>query len=293
MENVLNVAKYIIEHERQNKRPLTGMKLQKLLYYAQVYSVILRDEKLFDADFYAWKNGCVAPVVEELHHGYFHIPASFPGESAALQPDSTRVLRLTLRDQARLTAEELSDRNHKELPWHVAYEQAKQLGMVHPNSWKTEMEVNMSENVKRGYKRQGDSVIPVPVPPGVDPLTYSRVLAQLADMNSVEDFVEALAESDLGLLAYITREVPFNAYSKARMIEAVGDHWEDDPDAVRSALISALSDQSSLVQDRAFRGLISFYYDGDPEVRSLIDGKPLETYNPAVRPTVEDLLYHA
>lgn len=61
MANILNVAKYILE----NMGELSTMKLQKLCYYLQVWSLVWDDTPLFNEDFEAWANG---PVCPELFH---------------------------------------------------------------------------------------------------------------------------------------------------------------------------------------------------------------------------------
>lgn len=55
----LDVADYIL----QQKGPLTCMKLHKLVYYAQAWSLALEDEPLFEEPIEAWSNG---PVIRNL-----------------------------------------------------------------------------------------------------------------------------------------------------------------------------------------------------------------------------------
>ena len=45
------------------------MKLQKLVYYCQAWSLAWDDVPLFDEDFPAWANGPVCPELFDLHHG--------------------------------------------------------------------------------------------------------------------------------------------------------------------------------------------------------------------------------
>lgn len=55
------VADYLICAARDQGEPLTNLKLQKLLYYAQAWYMALYDEPLFDEDFQAWVHGPVLP----------------------------------------------------------------------------------------------------------------------------------------------------------------------------------------------------------------------------------------
>lgn len=59
MANAFDVAKYILEV----KGTMSTMKLQKLCYYAQAWSLVWDDKPLFDEEFEAWANG---PVCREL-----------------------------------------------------------------------------------------------------------------------------------------------------------------------------------------------------------------------------------
>ena len=59
----LTVAKYFIDRANKEKKPITNKKLQKLLYYAQVWSLVLNKEKLFSERIEAWVHGPAIPIV--------------------------------------------------------------------------------------------------------------------------------------------------------------------------------------------------------------------------------------
>lgn len=59
--SVFDVAAYIL----QKCGDMSCMKLQKLCYYAQAWSLVWDDAPLFDEDFEAWASG---PVCPELFH---------------------------------------------------------------------------------------------------------------------------------------------------------------------------------------------------------------------------------
>ena len=61
MVSVYDVAQYILG----KIGPLTTMKLQKLLYYSQAWSLVWDDKPLFAEEFEAWANG---PVCRELYN---------------------------------------------------------------------------------------------------------------------------------------------------------------------------------------------------------------------------------
>ena len=55
MATVLDVAKYVLEHNGR----MTTMKLEKLVYYCQAWSLGWDEVPLFEEDFQAWANGPV------------------------------------------------------------------------------------------------------------------------------------------------------------------------------------------------------------------------------------------
>ena len=70
MLSVFDVAKYILQMDTNG---MTTMKLQKLCYYCQAYSLGWTNEKLFYEDIYAWKNGPVCRTLFNAHKGIFLI----------------------------------------------------------------------------------------------------------------------------------------------------------------------------------------------------------------------------
>lgn len=57
MTNIFDVAKYILEKSGS----MSTMKLQKLCYYSQAWSLVWDDKSLFPEDFEAWANCPVCP----------------------------------------------------------------------------------------------------------------------------------------------------------------------------------------------------------------------------------------
>lgn len=59
MATVFDVAEYIL----QKLGEVTTMKLQKLVYYCQAWSLVWDEQPLFEDDFQAWANGPVCPAL--------------------------------------------------------------------------------------------------------------------------------------------------------------------------------------------------------------------------------------
>ena len=116
MPSVHDAAQYIL----QQRGPMTTMKLQKLVYYSQVWTVVWNDDVLFPEPIEAWKNGPVVRALWEATKGQFRVgavagnPENVPAE---LHDTMTRVLDF----YGPKDAQWLSDLTHLEAPWREAY----------------------------------------------------------------------------------------------------------------------------------------------------------------------------
>lgn len=71
MANAFDVAKYILE----KKEDISEVKLQKLVYYCQAWSLVWDENELFHEDFEAWANGLVVRELYNAHRGLFKVNA--------------------------------------------------------------------------------------------------------------------------------------------------------------------------------------------------------------------------
>ena len=117
MANVFDTAVYILEKQGQ----MSTMKLQKLCYYCQAWSLVWDDQPLFDEEFHAWANG---PVCQELFfhtQGQFSVVASDEkGNSSALTAGQKDTIDSVLAHYASHDAQWLSQLSHLEDPWKKA-----------------------------------------------------------------------------------------------------------------------------------------------------------------------------
>jgi uncharacterized phage-associated protein len=114
--NVHDVAAYILSR----RRPITAMKLQKLVYYSQAWSLVWDEAPLFAERIEAWANG---PVVRELydgHRGLFKVGAWPEGHADELTRSQTRTIDRVMRFYGKMSSQELSNLTHKEKPWREA-----------------------------------------------------------------------------------------------------------------------------------------------------------------------------
>ena len=118
MASVFDVARYILE--KQGK--MSTMKLQKLCYYSQAWSLVWDDQPLFDEEFRAWANG---PVCRELFRetqGQFAAVATDEkkGDSGRLTANQKDTIDKVLEYYAPHDAQWLSRLTHLEDPWKQA-----------------------------------------------------------------------------------------------------------------------------------------------------------------------------
>lgn len=105
----------IVEEESE---PITHLKLQKLLYYAQGYSLALLHRPMFADKVERWQHG---PVVGSVYaryktYGSQLLPAAF-AEPEKFQDDELAVLRLVRREKGQYSAWKLREDTHNEYPW--------------------------------------------------------------------------------------------------------------------------------------------------------------------------------
>ncbi len=115
MASVDDVAVYILR--KQGK--ITAMKLQKLVYYAQAWSLVWDEAILFPERIEAWANGPVVPDLYRQHRGRFEVSAQdFPaGDPSALAPEERETVDAVLDFYGPRSAHELSELTHREAPW--------------------------------------------------------------------------------------------------------------------------------------------------------------------------------
>ena len=111
---VLDVAHYILEE----KESMTAMKLQKLVYYCQAWSLVWDERALFQEKIEAWSNG---PVVKELfdeHRGAFSVSKEMiNGNSDNIDSMGKETIDSVLEYYGDKGSRWLSDLTHMEDPW--------------------------------------------------------------------------------------------------------------------------------------------------------------------------------
>nr|WSY53818.1 DUF4065 domain-containing protein [Streptomyces sp. NBC_00886] len=113
MGNANDVAAYILS----KTGPQSAMKLQKLCYYSQAWSLVWDEEPLFDDRIEAWQNGPVVRSLYAQHRGQYTVSTWPSGDASNLTPDQQASIDAVLGAYSKLTAQQLSDLTHSEQPW--------------------------------------------------------------------------------------------------------------------------------------------------------------------------------
>lgn len=113
------VADTLIFLAREKGIEITNLKLQKLLYYAQAWSLAFYQKPLFTEDFEAWIHGPVVPV---LFHRFKHLRWSPIVEEVTPVDDNElrSHLETVLASYGKATAGQLERLSHSERPWRDA-----------------------------------------------------------------------------------------------------------------------------------------------------------------------------
>lgn len=116
MANVFDIANYILEKHGA----VTAMKLQKLVYYAQAWSLVWDEKPLFDEEIQAWANGPVVPALYVTHSGQFKVETIPGGDATRLTEDEKETVDGVLEFYGGMTSQNLSALTHRENPWREA-----------------------------------------------------------------------------------------------------------------------------------------------------------------------------
>lgn len=110
----------VVERLRELFPGVSGKKLQKLLYYAQAWSLVWDGQSLFPDDFEAWREG---PVVRSVYADERYGANSRPqriGDPNALTHSQRETIDAVAALYGSKPADWLSRLSHREAPWRTA-----------------------------------------------------------------------------------------------------------------------------------------------------------------------------
>ncbi|TWT90834.1 hypothetical protein Mal64_12310 [Pseudobythopirellula maris] len=118
MATVYDISKYIL----RKLGPTTHMKLQKLVYYAQAWSLVWDERPLYKSQIEAWANGPVVPGLYRELRGSFRVtPNDLDlGDHRNLTDEERETIDAVLNHYGDKPSQWLSDLTHMEEPWRNA-----------------------------------------------------------------------------------------------------------------------------------------------------------------------------
>ncbi len=110
---VFDVAAYILVR----MGTMTTMKLQKLVYYSQAWSLVWDEKRLFEEKIEAWANGPVVRDLFDYHRGMYEISEIPIGNPRLLDQEQQDTVDAVLEYYGDRPAQWLIDLSHMEDPW--------------------------------------------------------------------------------------------------------------------------------------------------------------------------------
>ncbi|HUX35951.1 MAG TPA: type II toxin-antitoxin system antitoxin SocA domain-containing protein [Candidatus Paceibacterota bacterium] len=150
---VLAAAEYFILKSQQEKRVVTNKKLQKLLYYAQAWSMVFNNKKIFNEPIEAWVHG---PTVRKIYSkfknfGFGNITVVVNEKDLnVLSADDKVVLDDVWKTYGKFNADYLEILTHNETPWQEARD-----GMAADQSCNNEIS---TDSMKEYYGRRLEEI---------------------------------------------------------------------------------------------------------------------------------------
>lgn len=113
---------FLLAVDRESGDSITHLKLQKLLYYAQAWTLTLLKKPLFDEEIQAWMHGPVIPEVftKYAEYSYNEIPAPKPEECIEIDKEYEEILEQVMETYGIFQAKYLEELTHSEAPWKTA-----------------------------------------------------------------------------------------------------------------------------------------------------------------------------
>ena len=116
MATAHDVAAYVLQRQGE----MTAMKLQKLVYYAQAWSLVWDGRPLFPERIEAWAMGPVVPELYDTHRGAYMVQKWPKGNPDALTTQERETVEAVVDFYGNRSPHWLSDLTHQEAPWRDA-----------------------------------------------------------------------------------------------------------------------------------------------------------------------------
>jgi len=121
--SALQIAKYFIWKAAKEGKTISNKKLQKLLYYAQSWSMVFENKPLFMEDIQAWVHGPAIDIVYQTYKKYGSEGITLSVEDSDIAEIKEKELLDSIwQVYGKFDAEYLETLTHNEDPWQKARE---------------------------------------------------------------------------------------------------------------------------------------------------------------------------
>jgi uncharacterized phage-associated protein len=125
MYSAKDIARYVIAIFNRKRKPITNLKLQKILYYIQVAFMRKSGEPAFTDEIQAWRHGPVIPAVYYEYNQYVAEPIDLTCNVDDLQIEAKdqETINEIIDQYENTPAWTLVDYTHREYPWNHCYQE--------------------------------------------------------------------------------------------------------------------------------------------------------------------------
>lgn len=126
MSKAEDQAAFLIAYSAKQSCPISNLKLQKLLYFAQCYALISENRKLFEEPIEAWAFGPVVSDVYILYKQYGGANILGPARNTEPISKKDRQILIAVFDKFRnWSATDLTQLTLNQRPWQDAYAEGR------------------------------------------------------------------------------------------------------------------------------------------------------------------------
>lgn len=133
MPTCLDVANFFLSKTSEDAGDtISNLKLQKLAYYAQGFSLAILNKPMFEDDIEAWMHGPVAPRLYQEFKGYGSgaIPAPLEFNPSIFDREQTKLLNEVYEVYGQYSAWKLRELTHAEAPWKDNYTEGRSSSVI-------------------------------------------------------------------------------------------------------------------------------------------------------------------
>lgn len=125
--SALDVAKYVINHEHNNGREISNLRLQKLLYFVQAKILVETGDTCFDDTMEAWDYGPVVPIVYHEYKIFGSLDISLGYMEVNIDKKIAKFIDLIIDYCSNFPTYQLVEITHNQNPWRQAYKRGAKI----------------------------------------------------------------------------------------------------------------------------------------------------------------------